>query len=197
MSAHVPVPHNERLRLTHLAALDILDTQPSAGFDRVCNLAREFFRTPMAMVSFVDADRQWFKARSGTDLDGSPRAAAFCAHTILSPELLVVPDARSDPRFSGSSLVTGAPLIRFYAGAPIMLAPGVALGAVCIADRIARTLDGAGRVVLQQLAAIAVSELRLILAARACFRRDYGIDPSRPLARTQKPPPASPALSRP
>lgn len=173
-----PLPRNERRRLAQLAALEICDTEESDGFNRVCQLAREFFRVPMAMVSFVDADRQWFKAKSGTDLTGSSRGDAFCAHTILHNELLVVPDARQDPRFSSGALVRNDPFIRFYAGAPIMLTPGVGLGAVCIADRVPRTLDGPGRGVLKQLAAVAVSELRLILAARAYTRRGYRKDNS-------------------
>ncbi|WP_406857076.1 GAF domain-containing protein [Alsobacter sp. KACC 23698] len=170
------MPRHERRRLAHLAALNIFDTEASEGFDRVCMLAREFFQVPMAMVSFVDADRQWFKAKSGTHLAGSSRSDAFCAHTILNDEILVVPDARRDPRFAGSALVQHAPGIRFYAGAPIMLAPGVGLGAVCIADRVPRMLDGPGRVVLKQLAAVAVSELRLILAGTAYIRQGYRKD---------------------
>lgn len=168
-----PIPRNEKRRIALLSALDILDTGPSDGFDRVCWLAREFFATTGAMVSFVDADRQWFKARIGTTLAGSTRSAAFCAHTIMSPELLVVRDAAVDPRFSSSPLVTGEPRIRFYAGAPIVFEPDIVLGAVCVVDKRPRGLDLAGRNVLKQLAAIAVSELRLILAARAFRRREY------------------------
>jgi GAF domain-containing protein len=174
----VPIPRNERRRLALLSALDILDTEASDGFDRVCFLARSFFHVPMAMVSFVDADRQWFKARSGIELKGSARSAAFCAHTILDDEIFVVSDARLDPRFDHSTLVQDDPRIRFYAGAPVMVSPGLALGAVCIADRVPRTLDAPGRAVLKQLAAVAVSELRLIMAARTCYRRALRQEPT-------------------
>ncbi|MFO1148071.1 MAG: GAF domain-containing protein [Alsobacter sp.] len=168
-----PIPSNERRRLEQLTALDILDTEPSPGFDRVCTLAQEFFKVSAAMVSFVDTDRQWFKAKIGTELTGSTRSAAFCAHTIMADEILVVRDALADPRFASSPIVTGEPWIRFYAGAPIMLSPGIRLGAVCIVDRRPRTLDTSGRAVLKQLAEVAISELRLILAARAYFRRGF------------------------
>lgn len=93
-----------------LTSLEILDTEPSQGFDRVCFLAREIFACTAPMVSFVDANRQWFKAKCGTTLTGSTREASFCGHTILSDELLVVPDARQDPRFAGSPLVPAPPI---------------------------------------------------------------------------------------
>jgi GAF domain-containing protein len=166
-----PMPRNERQRLAQLLSVGLLDTPPSEGFDRICFLARELFGVPASMVSFVDANRQWFKSRSGTTLTGSSRSVSFCSHTILQDEILVVSDARRDPRFANSPLVTGPEGIRFYAGAPIMLTPGLGIGAVCIVDHAPRRLDRTGRAVLKHLAGMALTEIRLLLAARTCYQQ--------------------------
>jgi len=113
----------------------------------------------MAFVSLVDEHRQWFKARVGLDASETPRADAFCAHTIMGEEVLVVSDAATDPRFAGNPLVTGEPDIRFYAGAPLIVSGGLAMGTLCVVDRKPRELDDAGRAVLADLAQMAVDAL--------------------------------------
>ncbi len=145
-----------------LRSYDILDTPPEAAFDRIVELARALFDTPIALVSFVDAERQWFKARVGLDVAETPRETAFCAHAIRHTDVMVVPDARADPRFQENPLVTGEPRIRFYAGAPMITPEGARLGTVCIISPEPRpALDERDLKRLQALAAIAANELEL------------------------------------
>ncbi len=131
-----PFPENETARLRALRELAVLDTPPETAFDDITTLAAHICRRPIALVSLVNADRQWFKSRRGLDVEETPRDVAFCAHAILNPgEVMVVPDAQRDERFADNPLVTGAPHLRFYAGAPIVTAGGEALGTVCVLDR--------------------------------------------------------------
>ncbi len=113
-----PLPGNETDRLAALYALDVLDSGPEKDFDDIVALASTVCGVPTALVSLIDMDRQWIKARVGTGRTGTDRDLSFCAHAILGKTLLVVPDARQDPRFAANPLVTGEPFIRFYAGAP-------------------------------------------------------------------------------
>lgn len=168
-----PKPKNEAERLKQLAAIELSENAQSSTFDRICSLAQAFFGSNLAMVSIVGSDRQWFASRLGTTITGSSRQAAFCAHTILQDEIFVVRDARADKRFAGSPLVAGEPHIRFYAGVPIMLTPGVGLGAVCVADQTPKSVGAGGRDVLRNLAALAANEIRLLMAARAYYRRGF------------------------
>jgi len=146
----VPVLDNENARLAALLRYRILDSAPEAAYDDLARLAATICGTPIALVSLVDRDRQWFKARVGLEVSETPRSLAFCAHTIAQPETLVVPDALEDPRFADSPLVTDEPGIRFYAGAPLLSAGGHALGTLCVIDREPRQLTG------DQLDALAV-----------------------------------------
>jgi GAF domain-containing protein len=164
---------NEEQRLQQLRALEIVDTPESHSFNRICALAQEYFRVPIVFISFVDEDRQWFKARCGISASGSSREAALCNYTILQDDLFIVQDTHADTRFSQNPLVTGEPFIRFYAGAPIVFAPGVRVGSVCIVDRVPRTLNGNQRAFLKHLAEITVTELRLVQAGKAYFRREF------------------------
>eukprot|EP01037_Dinobryon_pediforme_P048399 gene48399-63432_t len=123
-----PVPDNEPLRLAALMRYAILDTAPEPVFNDVVRLAQSLFRVPTGAVSFVDDDRQWFKARRGIGLAETRREDALCAHTILSDAPMVVPDALDDPRFSANALVVRAPYIRFYAGAPLTTPGGFNIG---------------------------------------------------------------------
>ncbi|PSC05419.1 histidine kinase [Alsobacter soli] len=161
-----PVPAAETARLAALSRLDILDTAPSPAFDRICQIAQEHFRVPFVLVTFIDRDRAWAKAMIGLQDPTIRRDDAFCAHTIMGDEVLVIPDTLRDSRSAQNPFVTGQPHVRFYAGAPIVLSTGLRVGSVCIMDTKPRTLSRAEAVVLKNLADIAVTELRLLQAGR-------------------------------
>lgn len=129
-----PIPEDDIYRLAALHALPLLDTPPEPDFDAIVQLGQSLFRTETCLVSLVDANRQWFKACIGLDVPETPRAISFCGHAILQPDVFVIPDAREDMRFHDNPVVTGAPFIRFYAGAPILLPNGYTIGTVCIFD---------------------------------------------------------------
>lgn len=156
-----PIPLDEDARLQALRDCSILDTPPEREFDGVVALAKELCDTPMALVSLVDRDRQWFKAKVGLDVSETPRDVAFCAHALLEPEPLVVRDAREDPRFLDNALVTADPHIRFYAGVPLRLRNGSTLGTLCVLDDKPRSLTSAQLDQLRSLAARVSSELEL------------------------------------
>jgi diguanylate cyclase (GGDEF)-like protein len=136
-----PLPSNERQRLATLHSLKILDTPPEERFDRVTRLARQLFDVPIALVSLIDADRQWFKSRQGLDACETPRSISFCGHTILQDQPMIVEDACEDERFRDNPLVTGDPRIRFYAGYPLTAPDGSRLGSLCLIDTKSRTLS--------------------------------------------------------
>ena len=162
------VPPDEPARLALLESLELLDTPPEAGFDELVSLAADVCETPVAMVSLVGRERQWFKARVGTDLCGSPREQAFCARAILDPtRIFEIEDAARDPRFADNPLVTGAPEIRFYAGAPLVL-QGRALGTLCVVDHEPRRLTEIQRRRLGLLARQVVREIELRSAEAHC-----------------------------
>ena len=147
------VPIDEQARLSALRATAILDTEAEVIYDDVARLAALICGTPIALLSLVDENRQWFKARVGLDVTETHRDLAFCAHAILEPDrILEIPDATSDPRFQGNALVTGDPLIRFYAGAPVVLDTGEVLGTVCAIDRVPRKLNDEQSQALKALA---------------------------------------------
>src|SRR5690242_16623905 len=129
-----PCPANEAERLAALHRLLILDTPADADFDIFAALAAALFDAPLAAVSLVDAERQWFKASVGFEVRETPRSISFCGHAIASPEpVFCVEDTERDTRFADNPLVTGPPYIRFYAGAPILDQAGLALGVLCVA----------------------------------------------------------------
>ena len=146
-----PLPADEAERLRELHDLLLLDTPPEERFDRVVRFAAEQLEMPIALVSLVDAHRQWFKARVGLSATETDRDISFCGHAILNPELFVVEDARLDPRFADNPLVTGAPHIRFYAGAPLRGPAGHAVGTLCVLDTVPRTLSALERSILEAL----------------------------------------------
>jgi GAF domain-containing protein len=153
---------SEAERLAELESFAILDTAPEIQFDRVVNLARLLFDTPTATVTLIDRDRQWFKAKSGTDQDQGPREHSFCNHAMEHDGVFVVPDARLDPRFAKNPLVVGTPNIRFYAGAPLRSANGHSLGAVCVISPDPRAEFPAGdQEKLELLASIVGTEMEL------------------------------------
>lgn len=132
---------DETARLSRLFALSVLDTDAEPLFDALTRAARLVAGSPIALLTFVDADRQRFKSNVGlSDVSETPRTSALCAHTILSHDLLEIPDARNDPRFSDNPLVTSNPHIRFYAGAPLEFADGLRVGSLCVIDREPRSL---------------------------------------------------------
>lgn len=154
-----PLPADEPERLRALQALGLLDTPPEERFDRLTRLAAALFAVPIALVSLVDRDRQWFKSRQGLDLAETPREAAFCAHAILGPDVLLVPDAQADPRFADNPLVTGEPRVRFYAGVPLRLPDGSRAGTLCLNDTRPRDLDEKQIGLLRDLGALVEREL--------------------------------------
>jgi signal transduction histidine kinase len=156
-----PLPDNESARLEALRAYDVLDTPPEQAFDDMTRLAAQILGTPMAMVSLVDGDRQWYKSHHGTELTETPRDVAFCAHAILQPDLFVVPDAHADARFADNPLVDGEPQVRFYAGAPLVTPDGHALGTLCAVDRVPHELTEAQGEALRALARQTMVQLRL------------------------------------
>jgi DNA-binding response OmpR family regulator len=134
----------ERRRLLALYALEVLDSPEELAFDDLVRMAASVCGTPTALVSLVDLDRQWFKARFGLAAKQTPREVAFCAYAVQSPgEVMVVNDASADPRFSANPLVTGNPNIRFYAGAPLVTGNGEAIGTLCVIDAEPREISGA------------------------------------------------------
>lgn len=159
---HDPAPLDEKLRLEDLRSFNILDTPAEQAYDDVVRLASYICDTPIAMISLVDEDRQWFKARIGLNPMETPRGQALCAHAITNPErVMEVSDAREDPRFADNPLVTGDPSIRFYAGAPLVTPSGAALGTVCVVDRVPRKLTGPQTEALQALSRQVVQLLAL------------------------------------
>jgi len=153
-----PLPADEAERLRALREAQLLDTPPEERFDRLTRLARRAFDVPLALVTLVDAERQWFKSRAGIDTDQTPREAAFCAYTIHGDEPFVVPDAQLDPRFADNPMVAGGPRIRFYAGHPVRLG-GQRIGTLCLGDQRPRDLTEADRLMLRDLALLVEQEL--------------------------------------
>ncbi|UJR85134.1 protein kinase domain-containing protein [Sandaracinus amylolyticus] len=152
----------ERGRVAALVALDVLDTPPEPTFDDLAGLAAQLCGTPMALITLVDAERQWFKARVGVTARETPREISFCTHAI-EPDapMLVVRDTTRDPRFQTSPLVLGEPFVRFYAGVPLELADGARVGTLCVLDRVPRDLAPSQLDALSILARRTASELEL------------------------------------
>ncbi|HFQ5068160.1 TPA: diguanylate cyclase [Vibrio vulnificus] len=152
-------PDNEPQRIADLHSLNILDTAAEERFDRVTRIARRLFDVPIALVSLVDEDRQWFKSCFGLDASETPRDISFCGHAILGADTLIVEDASQDARFADNPLVIGEPHIRFYAGVPLMFEHSSCLGTLCIIDTKPRTLNEDERLDLIDLAKMAEREL--------------------------------------
>jgi sigma-B regulation protein RsbU (phosphoserine phosphatase) len=164
IAAALPVDESERL--AELRALEVLDTPPEDRFNRIVELAARVFHVPIAYVSLIDANRQWFKARCGVEAVQTSRDVSFCAHTILQDQPLVVTDTLLDPRFRDSPLVVGEPYLRFYAGHPLAGPGGHNVGTLCLADRVPRMLSEAELEILGRLAAMAEHELGMVSLIR-------------------------------
>ncbi|MBL0563273.1 sensor domain-containing diguanylate cyclase [Aeromonas hydrophila] len=156
------VPENERQRLDALRSLALLDTPAEERFDRLTRMARNMFDVPIALVSLVDENRQWFKSCCGLSVLETSRDISFCGHAILGDALFVVEDASQDPRFADNPLVTGEPYIRFYAGHPLDVGNGLKLGTLRIIDCKPRVFGQREQALLSDLASMAESELKAI-----------------------------------
>ncbi|KAJ9531495.1 hypothetical protein QJQ45_015041 [Haematococcus lacustris] len=156
-----PAPLDEEPRQQHLCNLNILDTAPERRFDEITKLACMMFKVPIALVSLVDKERQWFRSVQGLDTDHTDRKSSFCAWTLLPqhPEVLVVEDATKDARFSANMLVTGPPDIRFYAGCPLVASNKMRLGSLCVIDRQPRAFGPEQGMLLANLAEMVVREI--------------------------------------
>lgn len=156
------LPFNEPQRIEALHNYRVLDTAPEQAYDDLTTLAAAVCGTPVALISLVDVQRQWFKARRGLEPMETARDLAFCAHAILTPDrILEVPDATLDARFATNPLVTGAPHVRFYAGTPLLTPQGLPIGTVCVIDHVPRQLDDTQRGALESLARQVVAQLEL------------------------------------
>lgn len=156
-----PFPDNEAERLQALQELGVLDTSPEERFDRLTRLAKQMFGVDIALVSLVDAERQWFKSAQGLDICETARDISFCGHAILGQHLLLIPDASQDSRFCDNPLVLGEPRIRFYAGAPLITSEGYRVGTFCIIDSHPRELIEAEQKALMDFARCVEDELNL------------------------------------
>jgi phosphoserine phosphatase RsbU/P len=155
-----PLPSNESERLQALRSLE-LDDQSDERFDLLTRLATEIFNVPIAFVSFIERDRQWFKSRIGLPVVEAPRDVSFCAHAILGDDILVIPDTHQDPRFADNPLVTGNPFIRSYMGQPLRAPDGEKIGTLCIADHEPRNFTAEFAGMLRRLAILVEQELRM------------------------------------
>ena len=154
-------PDNEDVRLDSLRQLRLLDTLPEVQYDRITRVAQRVMGAPIALVSLVDEDRQWFLSNQGLKESETPRDVSFCAHALHAPEIFEVPDAALDERFADNPLVVGGPQIRFYAGCPIAAPDGSLIGTLCIIDTQPRKLTEVDNETLRDLAAILEQEIKL------------------------------------
>jgi diguanylate cyclase (GGDEF)-like protein/PAS domain S-box-containing protein len=151
----------EAARLNTLRRYQVLDTEPEDRFDALTQLAADICDAPIALISLIDAERQWFKSKVGIEVPETPRNVSFCAHAIGQSEVFMIPDARRDDRFATNPMVTSEPHIRFYAGAPLVTQEGHALGTLCVIDRVPRVLNSRQVRALQILAYEVISQLEL------------------------------------
>lgn len=154
-----PLPPDEKPRLAALRRLRVLDTPPEERFDRITRIAQRLFKVPTVLVSLVEDKRQWFKSCQGLDATETSRDCSFCAHAILGDDIMVVPDAKEDPRFHDNVLVVGAPHIRFYAGCPLKMPGGYKAGTLCLIDSKPRALSPADLAILCCLSSLVEDEL--------------------------------------
>lgn len=180
-----PEPRDEQKRLAALEALDLLYTPAEERFDRITRIASQLLDAPIALVTLVARDRQWFKSAHGIDITETPREVAFCGHAILGEDAMVVEDATRDERFAENPLVVGEPHVRFYAGHPIRTEDGSAVGTICVIGRAARAFSERDRSALRDLAHLVEAELhraqlgeshRQLIAERDELARRASID---------------------
>ena len=160
-----PLPDNETERLKVLNLYQILDTASEGAFDEITSQAASHFQVPIALISLVDANRQWFKSCVGLSVNHTGRDESFCAYTILDNKPFIIPDTLLDARFTDNPLVTGEPYVRFYAGAPLITPDGYALGTICLLDRQPRVFSSSDVRTLTLIARAVVTRLNLRLAS--------------------------------
>ena len=154
-----PIPDNDAERLAALYELLILDTPPEERYDKIVAFVAAEFDVPICLISLLDRDRQWFKASVGASVCETSRDISFCGHAIMARDIMEIPDTVLDPRFADNPLVTAAPHIRFYAGAPLILSSGIVLGTLCIIDTKPRRLDDIEKAILCTVRDLVVLEL--------------------------------------
>jgi len=170
------IPENEDDRLRKLYELGILDTLEEQAYDDLTRLAAEICGTPIALVSLVDRDRQWFKSHHGLNARETPREYAFCAHAILGDDTFIIEDSSKDERFADNPLAVGEPHVKFYAGAPLIMSDNNKLGTLCVIGNEARTITHAQKEALEVLARQVVSQLELRLNLKELERLDHSKD---------------------
>ena len=158
-------PKNEDIRVAALRSLDILDTEPEERFDRLTRIAKRLFKVPIALVSFVDINRQWFKSCQGLEVKEMPRDISFCGHAILGDDIFIISDTLLDDRFYDNPLVINEPRIRFYAGIPLVISNEIRVGTLCLIDREPRILSEEDKELLRDLGQMAVQDLTLVQLA--------------------------------
>jgi PAS domain S-box-containing protein len=156
-----PLPLNEAGRLIALCQYQVLDTEPEAAFDDLTNLAARICGTPVALISLLDNERQWFKSKVGLNVTETPRSLAFCGYVILQSDIFIVRDARQDERFADHPFVVGEPCVRFYAGVPLMSPEGYAIGTICVVDFVPRDLNSDQINALKTLGRQVITQLEL------------------------------------
>jgi len=156
-----PLSRKEKIRLKVLWQYDVLDTVPEEVFDDLTELAARICEAPIALISLVDEDRQWFKSKVGLTTTETSRDVSFCARAIQQEGLFIIPDATKDRRFAHNPLVTSDPKIRFYAGAPLVTPDGHALGTLCVIDKVPRELRADQQQALRVLARHVMTQLEL------------------------------------
>src|SRR3954470_6396054 len=165
-----PVKTNEARRLKVLWQYDVLDTVPEEVFDDLTELAARICEAPIALISLIDEDRQWFKSKVGITVNETSRDISFCARAIQQDDLFIIPDATKDLRFANNPLVTSDPKIRFYAGAPLITPDGHALGTLCVIDKVPRELRPDQKQALRVLARHVMTQLELRRHSRELAR---------------------------
>ena len=158
-------PKNEQERLETLRSMNILDTPAEERFDRLTRMAKRMFGVPIALVSLIDENRQWFKSCVGLDASETSRDISFCGHAILSNNVLIIPNALQDARFADNPMVLGDPNIRFYAGCPLRAPNGSMVGTLCIIDQKPRNFEKDDIEGLKDLASMVERELALVQMA--------------------------------
>jgi GAF domain-containing protein len=153
------IQNNDAARVAALQKYEILDSEPEKAFDDLALLASYVCKTPIALISLVDEDRQWFKSKVGLNESETPRDIAFCSVAIQQPDVLVVPDTLQDERFRNNPLVVSDPRIRFYAGAPLITEEGYALGTLCVVDRTPREFTAEQIEALKALSRLVLAQL--------------------------------------